>query len=192
MKKITRFQFLLFPLIAIFLAHSASAKMSIAVVDVQSIWEKSSAAEEARKQLKSKDESFVAEVKKKDEELKKEDEELSKKRSVLSADAYEAQRKAFKEKQVAISTALERKRENLKKSIAKATDTVQAAIFDIVASLAKEKEFELAIPKSQAVYASSQIDITADVLKILNQKLPKIDIEVKESEQKAPAAAHKK
>lgn len=185
MKVVLRLFSVFFVLIAFSFTSIAYAKIPVAVLNVQALWEKSSAAESARAQIKVKDDAFAAELKKKDEELKKEDEELTKKRSVLSAEAYETARKAFREKQISISTALEKKREGLKKSINQATDPIRAAIVDIVATIAKQKEIDVVLDRAQAVYASSSLDITAEVLTTLNQKLPKITVDFKEPE--APA-----
>lgn len=191
MKKLNWRQSALVSAFVIFTSVAAHAKAPIAVVDLQLIWDKSAAAEEARNQIKIRKDALTSELKKKEEELKKEDEELTKKRSALAADAYEAKRKEFKEKQMKIAGDLQRKRENIEKSVSKAVNTVQASIIDIVANLAKEKEFDVAIYRTQVLYASQQLDLTADVLKILNQKLPKIDIEVKDTAAKASTPAKK-
>ncbi len=55
-------------------------------------------------------------------------------------------------------------------------DEIQKAVTGIVADMAKEKGFSIAIPTSQILYADPKLDITDEVLKRLNQKLPKLDV----------------
>ncbi len=53
---------------------------------------------------------------------------------------------------------------------------IQKVVTDIITDLAKEKGFIVAMPTSQTLYADPKLDISDEVLKRLNEKLPKFDV----------------
>tara|TARA_B100001564_G_scaffold301542_1_gene268911 strand:+ start:534 stop:1133 length:600 start_codon:yes stop_codon:yes gene_type:complete len=148
----------------------------IAIVDIKKILNSSSAAKNAGQQIQTMRKEFLAEVKNKESELKKEDSELSKQRSILATDVFEKKRKEFKEKHVAIQRDVQTKRKALDDSLVKTHKIIQDSISTIISKLADEKEFDIAIPKSQALFAKPDLDITQEVLAQLNKELPTITL----------------
>ena len=53
---------------------------------------------------------------------------------------------------------------------------VNDKIKDIIADIAKEKDFEVIIPSSQTLYYKDALDISNEVLKKLNKKITKADV----------------
>ena len=68
------------------------------------------------------------------------------------------------------------KEAQLNKAFSEALTQIQEKVTEIVAEIAKEKNFQLAIPKAQALYAADGLEITDDVLKRLDQKLPELRV----------------
>jgi outer membrane protein len=189
MKKFSLGQTALISVVVLFTSAASYAKNTIAVVDAQAVWEKSLASKEANTTIKARREALSAELSKKQEELQKDSEELTKKRSALSAEAFEAKRKELADKKTKIELDLNKKKESLDKSIATVITTFQRVLTEVTTALAKEKEIEMVLNRTQILYTNPQMDITDEVLKNVNQKLPKIDMTAKDTESKAPAAA---
>jgi outer membrane protein len=163
---------------ALSLATPAEAddKAMIAVVNIQQIMKDSSAAKSASDQLEKKQKSFQAELTKKDEALQKEDKELGKQRGVLSKEAFEEKTAAFRKKVTDVQKEVQSKKATLDNAYARALNDIQKAVTEIIADMAKEKGFIIAIPTSQILYTDDKLDISKDVLERLNKKLPKLDI----------------
>lgn len=173
----TRYVFALI-LVALFAASpltSARAE-TVAIVNIQKIMRESLAAKSASDQLKAKQEQFANDIKGKEASLKKEDEELAKQRSVLAPDAFEQKVRAFREKAAGIQRDVQGKQVQLNKAYNSALGEMQKTIVEIIAGMASEKGFKVAIPSNQALYADPSLDITDEVLKRLNSKLTKITI----------------
>lgn len=162
--------------IALMLASAPAHAGDIAVVNIQGIMHDSLAAKSVRTQLESKQKAFQAELSKKEEALQKEDQELAKQRGVLSKEAFEEKVKAFRRQATETQKEVAAKKAMLDSALERALGEIQKATTDIIAEIAKEKKFSVAIPTSQLLYAESSLDISAEVLSKLNSKLPKVNV----------------
>jgi outer membrane protein len=156
----------------------------IAVVNIQQVMKDSTAAKSINSQLEAKQKSFQAELTKRDEDLQKEEKELAGQKGVLSKDAFEEKTKTFRKKVADVQKDVQTKKIMLDNGYARALSEIQKAVADIVADLAKEKGFSVAIPTSQLLYGDSKLDISSDVLDRLNKKLSKVDVKFEAPEKK--------
>lgn len=149
---------------------------TIAVVNIQGIMRDSAAAKSVRQQLEAKQKTYQAEIAKIEEQMQKEEQELGKQRSVLSQEAFEEKVKAFRTKATTTQRDVQAKKATLDNAFEGALNDIQKVVTEIIAELAKEKGFQLAVPTSQLLYAQPDMDISATVLERLNQKLPKVNV----------------
>ena len=154
---------------------------TIATVNIQQIMHDSTAAQSVRDQLEGKQKAFQAEITKKQDTLQKEKAELDKKESVLAKAAFEAKERAFMSKVTKAREEMDNKKALLDNAFSRSLNQIQKSVTDIIADMAKEKGFMVAIPSSELLYGDSKLDITGEVLKRLNQKLPKLDVQFDES-----------
>lgn len=164
-------------------AAAEDAAPKIAVVNIQAIMKDSTAAKSVREQLQSKQKAYQAEITKKEEELKAEDQELAKQRSVLSKEAFEKKAEAFRKKATDMQKEVQSKKAMLDSGFENALGEIQQTTTGIIAELAKEKGFIIAIPTSQILYADTATDISDQVLEQLNKKLPKLTVKFEAAKQ---------
>jgi len=169
-------------------AQAADAPI-IAVVNIQQIMKESTAAQMVRQKLEEKQKSFQTELNKKDEQLQKEEKELAKQKGVLAKDAFEEKASAFRKKVTEMQKEVQTKKATLDNAYGRAIADIQKAVTEIVAELAKEKGFQIAIPMEappswQILYADSKLDISSEVLSRLNKKLPKLEVKFEAPEKK--------
>jgi len=149
---------------------------NIATVNIQQIMRDSTAAQNVREQLESKQKSFQAEISKKEDQLQKEDQELGKQRSVLAKAAFDEKAAKFRTKATEVQKEVQSKKALLDSAFERALNDIQKVVTEIISDLAKEKGFIIAVPTSQILYADPKLDISDEVMKRLNQKLPKLDV----------------
>lgn len=157
---------------------SFAASEYVAVVDMQKIVKESVAANDIREQIKKKRDSYQAEITKLEDELRDQDKKLAENRAILTPDAFEAEKKRFKERLTAVQKEVQVKRTKLDNALTKALGDVQTAVSDIIANLSKEHDFKVALPASQVLFASESLDISDEVIKKLNKKLPKVVVTI--------------
>lgn len=158
----------------------------IAVVNIQGIMRDATAAKSVRDQMQAKQKAYQGELTKKQDDLQKQEQELSKQRGVLAKDAFEAKVKDFRTQATNAQKDVEAKKTTLDTAFENAIAQIQKAVEGIIADLAKEKGFTLAVPTSQLLFADPSLDISAEVLQRLNSQLPKVDVKFS-----APAAPKK-
>ncbi len=171
-----------------FPARAGDANM-IAVVNIQQVLKDATVAKQVRDELEKKQKSFQGELTKKDESLQKEDQELAKQRGVLSKEAFEEKTRAFRKKVTDVQKEVQSKKALLDNAYGRALGDIKKTVTAIIAEMAKEKGFILAIPMEapptwQVLYADPKLDITAEVLERLNKKLPKLDVKFDAPEKK--------
>ena len=155
---------------------ASAAPGNFAVVDIQMIMRSSLAAKSIRTQIDSMRESFQAKISKEEEELRKMDKDLATQRSLISPEAFEKRRKEFKNKVTDIQKKVQERKIKLDRAFAASINTLQEAVNGIIEKIADKKELALVIPTSQILYADKSMDITKEVMKKLDKKLPKVKV----------------
>ena len=128
--------------------------------------------------IKKKVEAFEAEISKQREALQAEEQALQKKGNVLAKDAMEKEVKKFREKFVTVQQETQEKRNRLEVASRKANLEIQKQVTEIVSEMAQEYGFGLALPSENVLYGDSGLNITPEVSKRLNKRLPKIDVKI--------------
>ena len=142
------------------MAQDANA---IAVVNIQQVLKDSTAAKSVREQLESKQKSFQADITKKEESLQNEDKELAKQQKVLSKEAFAEKAKAFRTKATEVQKEVQSKKALLDNAFERSLGDIQKSVNEVIAEMAKEKGFKIAVPTSQILYADQGMDISKDV-----------------------------
>jgi Skp family chaperone for outer membrane proteins len=163
-----------------FASTSATARQfpgRVAVVDVQSILEHSTAVGEIRKFIDAISTKLQHEIANKESELKKIETGLIKKRSTMSEEAFESHVTEFNKKVSAAQKFVQEKKARLEQAHAAAIRKVHDATVAIIANLAERDHFDIALPSSQLLFVKPNLDITQEVLTLLNNKLKTVKVD---------------
>lgn len=160
-------------------AETAVAKLPapvIAIIDVQRILQESLAAKSAQKQLEAQRAKFQSEIEVEENGLRQAEQDLSKQRSQLAAQAYADREQQLKQRFTTVENHVSARRKVLDQSFTDSMNTVRGALLDVVDKTAHEHGANLVIVKQQALWTDQPLDITDEVLKRLDQKMPKVDV----------------
>lgn len=161
----------------------------IALFDKEALFRESAAGKDFRKQLEELRNKFQGDLAHQQEELKKKDADLRNRQALLSAEAFEAERKKFEaEVQTAQSKFEERNRE-IQGAIATAEQEIFKATTPILGEIMRQKGATLLLDKAAALISANDFDITSEVVKKLDTQLPKIKLELKPVPAPANASA---
>ena len=158
------------------IAAPALAQTSIGVVNVAKIMRDSKAATSVRSQLQAKQKSFQSELETKEKALLAEDQALVKQKDSADKAAFEKKVKAFREKAAAEQRAVQTKKGQLDKAFAASLEEIQKAVTDIVKQVSTEKKLNLVLSSAQVLHGDPSLDITDEVLKRLDAKLPTVAV----------------
>ena len=157
-------------------ASPALAETAVGVVNFGKITQVSKAATSVQSQVKAKQKALQSEADAKEKALLAEDQALVKQKDGADKAGFEAKVKAFREKAAKEQRAWQDKKVGLNKSTAEALDTIQKSLIEVVKQVAAEKKLNLVISSSQVLYSDASLDITDEVLKRLDAKLPSVAV----------------
>lgn len=171
-------RFLLFVIFLSLTVPTASyAEEKIAIVNLKKILKESTAAQSIQKQIEKKKKNIQSEISTTEEELVERDKELASQRTVLSEDAFDKKVKTFQKEVVAAQRDVQLQRSKLEEAYTTALGDVEKEVTKIIKELAKTKGFNVAVPRTHVLYSDDSIDISDEVLTMLNKRLP--DVKVK-------------
>jgi outer membrane protein len=150
----------------------------VAIVDIQLVMQNSEAAKGIRTQIEKVRTSYQQTVHGKEEELRKLDQDLEQQRSILAPDAYQQRQRDFQQKVADAQKDVQDRRQKLETAFGKAMQQVQDAVVQIVDQIAKEQAITLVLPKASVIHSADDMDITQEVLKRLNSRLPSVSVAI--------------
>lgn len=162
------------------LAQAAGGKVPpaiIAVIDSQRVNREAAALKNARQQLEQFRFNFQSEIAKEEEKLRAEEQEIARQRSVLSPEAFEQRRQAFQAKVIELQKRIQERSQSLEKMLNGVREQVTIQVIEILKGLATERGFNMVLDRAQVqIFIGDSIDITPEVLKRLDQRLPTVKV----------------
>ncbi|MHC8509615.1 MAG: OmpH/Skp family outer membrane protein [Rhodospirillales bacterium] len=157
-------------------AQTGPSLSGVAVIDMNRIREESLAFKDINRQIEEHRGVFRAEIQKEEEALRETNKELNRQRSILSPEAFTAERVKFETKLSEVQRRVQELRRDLEQSRAAAMAELQGALNRTVADIAKEQSLELVVRRDQTVLVATSLDITGLVLDQINKALPSVEV----------------
>jgi len=150
---------------------------TIAILDLTSIRREALAVKDIHTQIAAFQKAFRADVQKEEEALRIANQELAKKRSILAPEAFAEERRKFEQKVVGVQRSVQERKRALDKSQADALLKLEVALNAIIKKIAEDNKLNLVLRREQTILSSRAMEITGQVLKQINAKLPKVKVE---------------
>lgn len=158
----------------------------IITVDVQQILRDSLVAKDVQAQMEQRTERYTKEVTDQENELQRTQEELEKERTTLAPDAFNSKMRDFQRRYDTLDNRVQATRQALQQSYNDAMTKVENTALQIIADIAAERKANLVVAKAAVLFEAPELDITQDVIKRLDVKLPQVQLA---APQVAPNAA---
>ncbi|MEK9970878.1 MAG: OmpH family outer membrane protein [Ferrovibrio sp.] len=185
MKSLIKYAIALVALIASTLPGLAQAQAGsnkvppaiIAVIDSQRVNREAAALKNARQQLEQFRFNFQSEIAKEEEKLRAEEQEIARQRSVVAPEVFEQKRQAFQAKVIDLQKRIQERSQSLEKMLNGVREQVTIQVIEILKGLATERGFNMVLDRAQVqIFIGESIDITPEVLKRLDQRLPTVKV----------------
>ncbi len=156
--------------------------LNIAILDVQSVFQNAAAVKSIQANMRAYIEAYRAGTQREEEEIRAAQQELASKREGLSGEEYEAERRKLEQRLLEAQARVQERKQGLDETQQQGMNAVQMALNTIVTEIASEKGITLILRKDQTVLNATALEITDEVLKRLNARLPEIEIASPRSE----------
>jgi len=167
-------------------AQSAPAGIGVIYVDSNALYTESKAGQAVSTQIGTLKKTMEDDLGKKAEKLQLEQKQLEGQQSMLSQDAWQAKVREAQEKQMSLQREADDKQRQLQAAIQTARSKIWQAAGPVLDDLLKEKQAMIVLERMVVLRGTTDIDVTAQAVDRLNQKLPTLAITVPAV---APAAA---
>tara|TARA_B100001121_G_C18530713_1_gene545837 strand:+ start:169 stop:684 length:516 start_codon:yes stop_codon:yes gene_type:complete len=145
-------------------------------LDFKQILNESAAGKKAQSSLKKKLDNGLASLSKREKSLQEEEKKIISQKKIISAEEYKKKVTGLREK----VGKLQKDRNNLLKDIStqrsKARNELLRNLNPIIKDYMIEKKIRYVMDKKSLILADEKLDITKDIIKILNSKLKEIKL----------------
>ncbi len=149
---------------------------SLYFIDFKYILNESNAGKKAQNFLKSKLENGIKKLKDKELNIQEEEKKVIQQKKIVSAEEYKKKVTELRNK----VSALQKERNTLLNDVSKlrlkAKNELLRNLNPILETYMKEKKIRIVLDKKSILLADENLNITKDIMKILNQKLKSIKL----------------
>ena len=145
-------------------------------LDFNYVLNESTAGSKAQKSLKKMYQNSINELNDKEKNLLNEEKELIKKKRVISEEEYKNKIKELRTKVIDLRKLKNKSLSDLAKKRANARNTLLKNLNPILKQYMQDKQIRMVIDKKDLILADEKLDITDDIIKILNDKLKSIKL----------------
>lgn len=145
-------------------------------LDFKYILNESNAGKKAQKYLQNKLTKSIENLKSKEKKLQEEEKKIISQKKIISAEEYKKKVNELRGKVSSLQKERQKVLENISKERTKARNILLKKLNPIISDFMKEKKIRMVIDKKSLLLADERLNITDDIMKILNEKLKSIDL----------------
>ena len=157
----------------------------VGTIDISAVLRASEATEKVRRLLDGKRAEFKEEFAQKEAELVLKEQELQSKRDIMSQDAYRNEVQKFQNDVAEIQRQIQFRRQSLDNAFQQAQDKIRQLALKIVTEIANERRLDFVLNKDNVLVFRNKLDITQNVLKVLNERTKNARLELDETPPKS-------
>ena len=177
-----KIRFLLIVATALLLAVSKTPAIAqspltgVVVIDMLRIERDAAASKSIRGQLEKYNTADQQEITKQENDLRKLEQELGQQRALISPEAFAERRRQFEQKVNNLQRDAQNRRREFDKVKVNAARSVETALRQVIEQLVTERKLTMVLSKTQTMYTAPELEVTDEVLKRLDAKLPSVKV----------------
>ncbi len=145
-------------------------------LDFKMVLNKSDAGKKAQNALKSKLEKGLKNLREKEKKIQEEEKKIIQQKKVISPDEYKKQVSELRTKVSALQKERNTLLETVAKQRSKARNELLKNLNPIIKNYMNEKQIRMVVDKKSLLLADEKLDITEDIIALLNKKLKSINL----------------
>ncbi|HEX3811158.1 MAG TPA: OmpH family outer membrane protein [Rhizomicrobium sp.] len=159
-------------------ANAAAPMPRILVIDRTAILRDSNVGKDIVQQVTALTQQAERQLKGQSDALRKEGQALQQQVAILSASVRDQKVKAFQAKQAGFQQTVQQRQLQIQGGVMQARQQVEKALGPILNGIMTERGANLLLDRQAIVLGTVNIDITATAIQRLNQKLPKVKVQL--------------
>ena len=165
-----------FTIIIFFLGLSYLNAQTPSYLDYKFILNESIAGKKAQKYLKNKLEKGFNQLREKEKSIQEEEKKIIDQKKIIKPEEYKKKVESLRSKVSNLQTERKKLLEDVTKQRSKARNELLKNLNPIIKDYMKEKSIRMVVDKKSLLLADQNLDITNDIIEILNKKLKSINL----------------
>ena len=145
-------------------------------LDFKLLLNESDAGKKAQNYLKKKLENGIKNINEKQKKIQEEEKKIIQQKKIISAEEYKKKVSELREKVSNLQKERNRILESVAKERAKAKNELLKNLNPIIKGYMSEKNIRMVVDKKNVLLADEKLDITKDIIALLNKKLKSIKL----------------
>ena len=150
-------------------------KILVKYIDLDFVFQNSTVRKKINKNTLSKKEKKIEELKKIEKNLAKQRDDILSKKNILDSKEYETKVASHQKKVQEFKIMQKKDFDKISKSNLNLTKNFMKKVDKILINYAKEKQIDLVLNKSSLILSNSKLDITKDILAIVEKEIKKME-----------------
>jgi len=155
---------------------AAGATLSIGIVDMDLLMQKSSAAQNVRAQIEKKRSSYQGELKALDQKLAATKQDMMQGETKLTPEALKKKQGIFYEKVMAAQKKAQTEQRSMDIAVERSLQELRKKTALIIRDVAKERKIDVVLSHQAVIIAASALDMTDEVLARLNKDMKTLPV----------------
>jgi Skp family chaperone for outer membrane proteins len=158
----------------------------IVIIDMQKVLRDSVAVNELQERIERQRMSYQEELRQREEDLRESEQQLIRERSSLQPEAFARRRQELEQTVSEAQRDIQQNRQRLDRAFSDGMREAQLRVIQIADQIADERGANLVLEKSTVLLSHQDFEITEEVLRRLNESLPRIEPEELEAPDEGP------
>tara|TARA_B100001123_G_scaffold345225_2_gene392558 strand:+ start:155 stop:709 length:555 start_codon:yes stop_codon:yes gene_type:complete len=150
----------------------------IAIIDYRALELESDAALDVIRQVNSYRDKYQAEIVEHEDALRSEAQELERQQTILAPEVFKEKRLSFEQRTQTFQQEVMERNRRFDRALGNARNEILRTVLVIVTKIAEDRKFNIVLDNSQALFVATALDITAQVMEELNEKLPTVAVKL--------------
>tara|TARA_Y100000816_G_C25891743_1_gene465201 strand:- start:3 stop:527 length:525 start_codon:yes stop_codon:yes gene_type:complete len=151
-------------------------KNQIVYINMEKLFNESIVGISFNEEISKLSKSNQEKIKNLEEEIKTEDNNINSKRNILSEEELKNKISDLNEKIKRYQAILKKNQDDINKKKIDGSNIILNNLKPILSEYSKKNSISMVLQKQNVVIGKKELDITEDIIKILNEKIKKIDI----------------
>jgi Skp family chaperone for outer membrane proteins len=150
----------------------------IAVIDINEVMQRSKAGQSVQPQIEKLRKGYEDEITKDRDGLATEAKQLESQRAVLAPEAFGQRVNALRQREQSIANQINDRKRILDNTLAGGLSQIRNVLVQVTADVARERGINIVLPKDSIVIVARDLEITEEVIKRVDAKLPSVTLKV--------------
>ena len=159
-----------------FICSNVFAQEKVVYLDVNKLLNESEAGKYINNELNKINNSNIEEFKKIETSIKSEEEKILKQKNILKSEEFNDKVNELRDKYKSYQDLKNNKNSEKNKLRLNAGNKILKIVNEILSKYSKENEISLIIDKKNIIIGKTQLDVTSEILTLLNNKINKVEL----------------